>query len=305
MKISLINCVCCLAAAGLLAGCGALRQAQGDLPPIDASRTTGPHAVRPATAGDLLYVSGDTGTFAYVYMLSYPAGKIVGKIDKQITGLCSDAQGNVYMTQSFHSTSTIFEYAHGAKKPKATLADPYNGAAGCAVDGTTGDLAVANEDGGTVVVYPHARGKPKRYYIWFAPDFVAYNPKGELFVTGGGSPAGFADLVNGQFQHVTMKKHIEWAMGVQWDGTYMALGNASGTYTDGSIRQYKIADHKAILEGGTYLSTGAGSFYIDGSTVVVTDGYRLYFFAYPAGGEPTKTINSLATPNAVTLSVAP
>ncbi|HET6275347.1 MAG TPA: hypothetical protein VFE16_05330 [Candidatus Cybelea sp.] len=275
------------------------------MPPIGAPGAIGSSAVQAATAGDLLYVTGNTGTFAYVYMLSYPAGKVVGKIDKQIAGLCSDAQGNVYMTQSYHSTSTIFEYAHGAKKPKATLVDPYNGASGCAVDRTTGNLAVANQEGNTVVVYAHARGKPKRYYIWFAPDFVAYNPKGELFVTGGGSPAGFAELLSGQFRRVSMTKRIEFTMGVQWDGTYMALGEASGTYSDGLIRQYTIVKHKAIWQSGTKLGTFAYSFFIEGSTVVVADGYRVYFFAYPAGGEPTKTIGNLASPYALTVSLAP
>lgn len=285
------------AIAVFLAGCGSVQPLQ--------TTVGAPPEARRATAGDLLYVTGNTGTWAYVYMLTYPAGDLVGKISKQITGLCSDSAGDVYMTQSFDQKSTIFEYGHGAKKPKATLSDPYNGAYGCAVDPKTGNLAVANSDGGTVLVYAHARGKPKRYLTWFAPYYVAYGPNGELFVLGRSHHTGFAVLANGEFHRISLDKHIEYPMGAQWDGKYMALGNGAGTYTDGLVREYTIAGRKGSQTGVTPLNVPAENFFIDGSTIAVSDGYALYFFPYPGGGQSTKTITGLSRPESLTVSVAP
>jgi WD40 repeat protein len=289
--------------AALLAGC------KGPQPPIEAPAPmsfTHPHGIGPAQKRDLLYVSGSTGSFAYVYLFSYPQGKLVGKIAKQITGLCSDSHGNVYMTQSYDSTSTIFEYAHDAKKPLATLSDPYNGAHGCAVDPITGNLAVANSDGETVVVYEHARGKPKTYYIWFGPQYVAYDPKGHLYALGG-TGKEFALLSGGLFRRVRLGKPVGDTTGAQWDGEYMALGGETGYYYyRGRVDRYAISGRKGVPEGITNFSTGAVSFYIDASTVITTDGYgKLNFFAYPGGGSPTKTISGFNNLRSITVSVAP
>jgi WD40 repeat protein len=212
----------------LLTGCGGS-------PLLSESVSDSSWALPKAQTSDLLYVTSYTGTFYWVYMFSYPAGKLVGKIAKEISGLCSDNHGNVYMTQSFDSTSTIFKYAHGGRKPIATLADPYNGASACAVDPVTGDLAVANSDGGTVAVYSHAHGKPKRYYTSFAPRYVAYAPKGELFAFGG--RGSLAELINSQFEHVTQTNHIDSPLGMQWDGKYLTLGDSVGEYYEGLIRR--------------------------------------------------------------------
>lgn len=289
------------AAAVIYTGCGGSQlpiAVPGVLPQTTAPRTS---AVR---KGDLLYVTSNTQAYAYVYMFSYPQGKLVGKIAKDITGLCSDSHGNVYMTQSYDSTSKIYQYAHGGKKPLLTLSDSYNGAFGCAIDPVTGNLAVANSEGLTVVIYQHARGKPKRYYIWFAPEHVAYDQKGNLFALGEKSTE-FAVLVNGIFRRVTLNRHIEFAMGAQWDGKYMALG-ATDMYKDGAIRQYTITGYHGSEQGYTQLGTAAVSFYIDGSTIVASDGSdKINFFAYPGGGSPTKTISDVDSPGSLTVSVAP
>ena len=294
---ALIGCV----AAAMLSGCN------GSAPPLDTPAADSSWALPEAQTSDLLYVTGYTGTFYWVYMFSYPAGKLVGKIAKEVSGLCSDANGNVYMTQSFDSKSTIFKYAHGAKKPIGTLADPYNGAYGCAVDPKTGDLAVANSEGGTVVVYSHAQGKPKRYYIFFAPGYVAYTPQGHLFALGGSG--GLAELINGQFKRVLLKKRIESATGVQWDGNYMAIGSEAGSssyYYYGLINRYAISGRKGNLEGTTDLGADAVRFFIEGSTVVASDGENdVYFFSYPQGGKPTKKISGIPSASSLTVSVAP
>jgi hypothetical protein len=295
-RYALVSCV----AAAILSGCGG-SQAGLNGPVGDPSWT-----LPEAQTSDLLYVTSYTGTFYWVYMFSYPAGKLVGKIAKEVSGLCSDEHGNVYMTQSFDSKSTIFKYAHGEKKPIATLADPYNGAHGCAIDPVTGDLAVANSEGETVVVYSHAQGKPKRYYIFFAPVYAAYTPKGQLFVLG--DSGGLAELIKGQFERVTLTKPIELPIGLQWDGKYMALGGDTQTSSSysGLINRYTISGRKGALEGTTDLSTDAVSFFIEGSTVIASDGGGdLNFFNYPQGGQPTKTISDISRPGSLTVSNAP
>jgi len=62
------------------------------------------------------------------------------------TGLCVDAQGNVFVPTWQGESGTrgyVYEFAHGGSTPIATLSDP-GGAFGCSVDLTTGNLAVTN-----------------------------------------------------------------------------------------------------------------------------------------------------------------
>jgi DNA-binding beta-propeller fold protein YncE len=282
----------------LISGCGAAQI------PTNAPYSTLSSVTRPARKIDLLYVAGHTNSFAYVYMLSYPQLKIVGKIAKQINGLCSDSHGNVYMTQAYHSTSTIFEYAHDTTKPFATLSDPGEGASACAIDPTTANLAVANKDDSTVVIYQRARGTPKKYYIFFSPDYVAYDPKGNLYALGGGG-AAFAVLDDGRFRRVVLSRHVEDSMGVQWDGMYMVIGDAGTTYSNGALRQYTITGRKGVEEGYVKLGEQGDNFLIDGSTLIVSaEEYdTMYVFAYPGGGNPVRTISSVSGPGSMTISV--
>jgi WD40 repeat protein len=299
--------------AAVLAACSGSQPPIGTPGAMPQSGAIATHAQRggswvlpEAKSDDLLYVTSYTGTFYWVYMFSYPAGKLVGKIAKEVSGLCSDEQGNVYMTQSFDSKSTIFKYAHGGKKPLATLADPYNGADGCAVDRVTGDLAVANSEGETVVVYSRAQGKPKRYYVFFAPLYVAYTPKGHLFVLGGGD---LAELSNGHFVRVRLTKHFDSPIGVQWDGKYLAIGSEVGSssyYYYGLINRYTVGGRKGTLKGTTDVNTDAVGFFIEGSTAIASDGGDdVDFFNYPQGGQPTMTISGISRPGSLTVSNAP
>src|SRR5579863_3313225 len=86
-------------AASLLAGCG------GSQPPIGApgairyGATSGMTAQSPRVAakdgwsGDLLYVA----TGGDVYVLSYPSGKVVGRLGVGAYSMCSDKRGNVFL----------------------------------------------------------------------------------------------------------------------------------------------------------------------------------------------------------------
>src|SRR5579863_4376250 len=95
--------VACCAVAAQLAGCTG-STFQSTLPTARTQIATHGSAIRswvsPAAAGqDLLYVSDDSGV---VYVLTYPAGKLVGTLSGfgGPGGLCSDAKGNVFITDT-------------------------------------------------------------------------------------------------------------------------------------------------------------------------------------------------------------
>src|SRR6202042_651602 len=98
--------------------------------------------MKPGTSGgDLVYISSYANA---VYVYSYPAGPLVGTLTgfNNPIGLCSDAKGNVWVTNA--SGGNIVEYAHGGTSPIATLQDSGQTPEDCAVDPTTGNLAVAD-----------------------------------------------------------------------------------------------------------------------------------------------------------------
>jgi hypothetical protein len=126
----------CVAVA-MLVGCG------GSQSPIGAPGATSYGAARhiaahpaPATAkdawsGDLLYVA----TGGDVYVLSYPSGKVVGRLGVAgADSLCSDKAGDVFVVGG--AGQTILEYSHRGKLIQ-TLA-VYDVPSSCSVDPTTG-----------------------------------------------------------------------------------------------------------------------------------------------------------------------
>ena len=137
----------------MLAGCG------GSQPPIGAPGATSYGAPRhiaahpaPATAkgawsGDLLYVA----TGGDVYVLSYPSGKVVGRLGVDARQPVFRQTGNVFVVQG----ETIVEYSHRGKLLQ-TL-PTYDVPQSCSVDPTTGNLAVPTVDYSCVYIYPDAR----------------------------------------------------------------------------------------------------------------------------------------------------
>ncbi|HZV76529.1 MAG TPA: hypothetical protein VFF63_02080 [Candidatus Babeliales bacterium] len=141
-----------------------------------------------AKHGNLLYVS-DAGTFdvrVYRYPSLAPAGTLTG-FDRP-EGLCSDGRGNVWVTNTL--SYDILEFAHGGTSPVATLVDPVGYPAGCAVDSSSGNLAVTNlydfSGTGSVIVYHNAGGTPTPYAnsAFYEYYFDGYDGKGNLYVDG-------------------------------------------------------------------------------------------------------------------------
>jgi len=266
---------------------------------------------------DLLYVS-DNGTDD-VYAYSYPKGKLKGTLTgfDAPKGMCVDKAGNVFITDDVpyaKGPSKILEYAHGGTSPIATLSDPAYHPYGCSVDPVTGNLAVTNVSTaydyspGDVVIYTDAKGTPTNYVD---PDFdqylfCGYDDKGNLFVDGinSGSAFEFAELPKGSktLKNVTLNESFQYGGGVQWDGTYVAVGDQIASV----IYQFTINGSSGTEVGATPLdgSNYVRQFWIHGGKVVGPDnqGASVKFWNYPAGGTATKTLTGFDYPTGSTVS---
>jgi hypothetical protein len=282
--------------------------------PFSSVGATGSWMKPGAKNEDLLYVGGNNG---YVTVYSYPEGKQVGALENPEfylpAGECVDQTGDVFITDL--GANKIFEYRHGGTRAVQTLQSAIGDPNGCAVDPTTGNLAVSSIGRGTdgnVAIYSHAKGSPRTYldahiyqYYW-----CSYDPSGDLYVNGLSHKTGFAvaELPKGgsSFIDISLSHKLEFPSGVQWDGKYLVLGDQVGD----SIYQFTISGSGAtlaktvVLDGASYVH----QFWIDGRRLIAgdhgTDG-PVYFYDYPSGGEPTKTITKgVGGPNGLTISNA-
>ena len=323
MKVSGISryVLCASMSIALLAGCGGSQPPIGALGAMQQTSAIATYAERggswmlpEAKSEDLLYI-GNLNAGVIVY--TYPQGKLVGNLKgfNETRGLCVDKTGDIYVTD--FGGEKIVEYAHGGTKPIATLADngePY----GCAVDPTTGNLAVTNNcDGpsgscfpeGTVLIYKQAKGKPEVLNdpnIPPAMTYCAYDKDGNLFVDSYGNfyQIGFAELLAGSTTFKTLSlrlpKRAEFSGGLQWVGKYLAVGFGDGNV----VGEYSIKDDRATRVQVTPLKGvqrgfGTNQFWVEGATliapVIATQEHPngiVEFFRYPQGGKPLKGFTS-------------
>lgn len=294
-------------AAALLAACG------GSLPPIGVpgavpqSRAITQHANRSATSGDLLYAVGGNG----IIILSYPEGSKVGTLTTDIgQNLCVDASsGSVFAVND----REIFEYAHGGTEPIATLNSPSSGydLMGCAVDPSTGNLAVAalnlDHKPSAVLVYPAAKNPPAIYSDSNARefDYCGYDGDGNLFVDGATYSAAplLDELSDGSsaLQEITVNRRTSNGP-VQWDGSYLTIEAPSPP----TIYRIKVSGSVGTVVGKTKIRRDQTKTrkpyysltWIEGSLVIAAEGPRNKFLAYwnyPTGGKPFEVLRQLTT----------
>jgi hypothetical protein len=246
-----------------------------------------------AKTEDLLYISNVYTVTVY----SYPKGKHVGTLRGfyQPLGECVDQAGNVFIANG----DTILEYAHGGKKAIQTLTLSGYGAQSCAVDPTTGDLAVTWDDNftkGYVAIYKNGSGNPTLYTngdMLFA--FCGYDPAGNLYVDGRPSKSNefiFAELPEGSgtMQTITLNQSFEFWGPVQWDGKYVAVTDSEAD----KVYRFTISGSSGTLEGTVDLGTAQGVYqcWIEGKKIVCADDLSstAWYWDYPAGGSPIKAI---------------
>jgi hypothetical protein len=304
-----------IATVAMLAGCGGSQApigAPGAMPQTSAVAT---HADRgkswmlpEAKSEDLMYI-----TNAYtVTVYSYPKGKLVGTLRHflQPLGECVDQTGDVFIA---NGAGQVFEYAHGGKKPIATLTLSGYAPGDCAVDPATGNLAVTwyTDSQGYVAVYSHGSGNPTLYsngdmlFTW-----CGYDSEGNLYVDGvpyDGPAFLFAELPkgSGSLTNITLDQYIGYAGPVQWDGKYVAVTDVNAIY------RFSITGSSGTLKGTVNLDSAQslyGTWILD-KKVIGSDEQEpdtTFYWDYPAGGQPIKTLQlkGIGAPVGVTISKA-
>jgi hypothetical protein len=303
----------------LLAGCA--QNASSTLPQSAQAQTelhgrAGSWMLPEAKSEDLLYASY-VGQIVYVY--SYPSGKEVGELTNFASGyypqgLCADSSGDVFVTapeEKNSSQSIIYEYAHGGTNPIATLSDP-GSAIACAVDPTTGNLAVANAftggyGDGDVAIYQDAQGTASVYSdsnieIFY---YCTYDNQGNLFGTGFNEYYASNVLVElpegtGGFKGISLSKSFDVGS-IQWTGRSLAAAAITPTSRgEQPVYQIEITGSAGTVSGPTLLwsrrdkkNADAVQFWVQGGTIVGPDYDRgLELWRYPKGGKPTEVIDA-------------
>jgi hypothetical protein len=324
----------CLAAA--LAACagspmhvtpGATTQQPGSAPIAYAgvgalgAAPTGSWMAADAERRDLLYITTLDQPTVYVY--SYPDGRFEGRLTgfNGTTDPCVDSTGDVFVPDN--GRSEVVEYAHGQVIPIATLFDEKSSEPNdCAVDPTTGNLAVANyigqSGGGDVVVYPKARPPYEEYSAFNIGllGFCSYDGAGNLFVDDlpFHTPTTLAELPRGQhaLMRISLPQGRQTSGALQWDGKYLTINGPSLVY------RLQIDGQVAQIVGSTPLSGSSGVagysiprlrgahadlFY---SKLVAPDynGADVKIWKYPEGGNAIKTIRWFGDPYGAVVSPA-
>jgi hypothetical protein len=325
------------AAAAMLTGCGGSQSPIGAPGAMPQSRANAQHAnpggswmLPEAKSEDLLYISNVATISVYTYRTRRLVGTLTGF--GYAWGLCTDKSGDVFVTD--WSNEQIYEYAHGGTAPIDTLDEPNYRPDDCSVDLTTGKLAVTNYSGpgsnsyssGSISVYTNAQGTPQVYAGSHGLSYAAcsYDDKGNLYADGSNYTSGpdfqLVELAKGQMTLQNLKLrgsyYVEYPGGLQWDGKYVALGNASNV-----VYQLRVHNGIATVRGATTLqgpSVALGPFWIpnlgkarmsrERAQLVALDVYNpnpnAQYYHYPAGGTPTHLIDGLVAPIGVTVSVA-
>jgi hypothetical protein len=309
-----------LAAIALLGGCSsnagsALPQSGPAQRSAEANARAGSWMSPDAKNIGLLYVADLNDNDVKVY--SYPGGRLKGTL----TGFsvphseCVDQAGNVFVANG--GKNQLVEYAHGGTSPIKIYHEP-GFTHGCAVDPTTGNLAVLHDPPssgpGGISIYAHAKGKPAEYTTpnVFRVYFLGYDDKGNLFVDGTDFHVAFelAELpARGKTaEAITLNQSIVLPGAIAWDGQHLAVGDQVSISGPSKIYEFSMSGSMGTLSGTTDLRNSCDvlQFWIQGKRVIAANDCRpaVMYFDYPSGGLSTKTIsNSLSQPVGVTVSL--
>jgi hypothetical protein len=314
-----------LAATAAIAACSAPAPSASNLGalPLPQSRTMAQHHGRAhswmlpqALRSDLVYVSnqGDWGNNG-VYVYSYPQGKQVGYLqpdtEETYEGVCSDSHGNVWIVGWTTNYQAFYdEYAHGGTQQIGSLISR-GVPSGCAVDPSTGNLAIANymdfeanDHRGDIAIYQKASGNPTDYYDASIAYYYycAYDDKGNLYADGNTDFINELARNSDTLRHIYFKKKLAPGS-LQWNGSSLAIALVGGSKGPARIDRVTVQGSGAQIVGSTALKTYHDEgvyldteFWVAGKIVTgVGPGSEgptrlLYFWPYPKGGKALKTI---------------
>jgi len=279
----------------------------------------------PATSSnqDLLYVVHVEGRGVrrreVVSIVTFPQGSPVATISNlyEPNGICSDGSGNVWVV-AYRSSWNVYEFAHGGTKPIAEIPMPKRAVGGsCAVDPTTGNLAVEDRDSaikGMIDVWPGARsGKPTVYRVPFEPVALTYDDQGNLFsdgIIGSTALFVFGELAAGHSRFKVIQLHEPTGVpgGLQFDGQYVAVETGG---IGGKPRIYVLSVSSSGVQVVDTLRFGTmyfeAWFCIEGDLLggmATQHGNRVDLWPYPSGGHPTQTLERFDQIRGMTISRA-
>jgi len=306
-------------AIALIAGCGGSRPpigAPGVMPQSPAAGIAAGSTAAQLTSQDLIYVSAATGA-RKVSVYSYATRKhqFSLSLDGSAYGECVDKKGNVFITTRGGpsvDTGIIYEFAHGAKEPIATLSDPGSPNA-CSVDSITGNLAVTNDadhnnpnGNGDLVIYANGTGSPTVFTdsAIVSMLFCGYDPDGNLFVDGRSDVGTFrlfeVPFASNNLSDVNVDANIKNKGAVQWDGQYLTVASFTVLPSPLMIYRLQVYGSEATVVGKTTIKSRQNRFdgplWINGNTVIAPTGKHaadVGFWAYPSGGKPTRQIKKV------------
>lgn len=309
-----------MGAAFAMSGCGGQSQVStsGVMPQSAVSEIYATHGkswMKPGISGqDLIYATGGCDG---VCVFSYPQGELVGSLSTTgaVRGDCSDSAGDVFITNDYQ----VLEYAHGATSPSATLRVPGGQASGCAIDPTSGNLAVVINDGDkNIAIYSDAQGTPTLYSSRLTSVACGYDNAANLFVSGVGQSANaVSELRNGtsEFSVLSVSGDLGNPGQVQWDGKYITYEGLSRRRI--KLSRLKVSGSSASVVATTRFGGGLRNAYLSwlfGDEILIPYSIRGFktnkigLWAYPKGGKPVSKTrkfsgSKLAVFRGVTVSV--
>jgi len=289
-------------AFALLAGCGGA--------PVPLSRTPQVSAVQNGYAArDLVYVAD----YSQVNVFGYPSGKRVQTLTgyHSVTGVCSDQHGNVWVINKIPGgASTLLEYAHAGTQPIATLNFGGHGAAACAVDSSSGNLAVGTTSA-KVAIWKKASGSPAAYSTrGFVREVrtMTYDGAGNLYLRDYvGKKAGWLPKGGSSVTEFDVRQGGAYA----WDGTHLVITGRASDYTQ-TLTLYRLhggngkaVGHVRLDECNVFYASDYGpTLSIAGSAAAISCGINetasVNYYNYPAGG---KSLKAFYGEGSITISV--
>ena len=274
-----------LAFALATAGCnGGASSALAPSAAMPASATFHRHHVKSwiqPNSAKLLYVADYANGLILVY--HYPSLNPAGVIeDLAPFGLCvNGANGDVYAVERADGFNSVVGYHHGATTPFTSLSLGSNAPISCAVDPSTGNLAVTTDL--NVAIFLNAAGSPNFVTSTIGNMWGAgYDPSGNLWLDG--SFSGYAEISHtnplGPMVPVTLQATIANPGGVQWDGHHMTIGD------QGAAKIWQVKPNGQTFGTASLPGAVVVPFYdVLGQKVAATDRNldKIYLYNYSTG----------------------